>query len=97
MAGKFNEQMQKRALSIICPHLSYNESLAFLDMDSIFHHHSFLCSSLFSKVLDDEEHELLHLLPQDIPLSTILGKAKCLILVIKLIAQRIVLLTFSVI
>ena len=91
------ERVQKRALSIICPHLSYNESLAFLDMDWFFDHHSFLCSSLFSKVLDDKEHELHHLLPQDIPLSTILGKAKCLILVIKLIAQRIVLLIFSVI
>ena len=57
------EGLQKRALSIICPHLSYNESLAFLDMDSLFDHHSFLCSSLFSKILDDEEHKLHHLLP----------------------------------
>ena len=57
------ERVQKRALSIICPHLSYNESLAFLDMDSLFDHHSFLCSSLFSKILDDEEHKLHHLLP----------------------------------
>ena len=43
------EQVQIRALSIICPHLSYNESLAFLDMDSLFDHHSFLCSSLLVK------------------------------------------------
>ena len=57
------ERVQKRALSIICPHLSYNESLAFLDMNSLFDHHSFLCSSLFSKILDDEEHKLHHLLP----------------------------------
>ena len=62
------EQVEIRALSIICPHLSYNESLAFLDMDSLFDHHSFLCSSLFSKILDDEEHKLHHLLPQDIPM-----------------------------
>ena len=96
MAGKFNEWLQKRALSIICPHLSYNELLAFLDMDSIFNH-SFLRSSLFSKILDNEEHKLHHLLPQDIPLSTILGKAECLILVIKRIPQKIVLTTFSVI
>ena len=57
------ERVQKRALSIICPHLSYNESLTFLDMDSLFDHHSFLCSSLFSKILDDEEYKLHHLLP----------------------------------
>ena len=57
------ERVQKRALSIIFHHLSYNESLEFLDMDSLFDHHSFLCSSLFSKILDDEEHKLHHLLP----------------------------------
>lgn len=28
-----------------------------------FDHHSFLCSSLFSKILDDKEHKLHHMLP----------------------------------
>ena len=57
------KRVQKRALSIICSHLSYSESLAFLDMDSLFDHRSFLCSSLFNKILDDKEHKLHHLLP----------------------------------
>ena len=57
------EGVQKRASSFICPHLSYNELLAFLDMDSLFDHHSFLCSSLFSKILDNKEHKLHHFLP----------------------------------
>ena len=57
------ERGQKRALSIICPHLSYNESLTFLDMDSLFDHHSFLCTLLFGKILDDKGHRLHHLLP----------------------------------
>ena len=61
------ERVQKRALSIICPHLSYNESLAFLDMDSLFDHHSFLCSSLLSQILDDEAHNYTICFPQDIP------------------------------
>ena len=41
------ERVQKRALSIICPRLSYNESLAFLAMDSIFDHHSFFMQFTF--------------------------------------------------
>ena len=92
------EGVQKRALSIIFPHLSYNESLAFLDMDSLFDHHSFLWSSLFSKILDDEEHKLHHLLsPRHTPKYNFRKKVDCLILVMKLMGQRIVLLTFSVI
>ena len=57
------ERVQKRALLIICSHLSYSESLAFLDMDSLFNHHSFLCSSLFNEILDCKEHKLHLLLP----------------------------------
>ena len=57
------EQVQKRALSIICSDLSYSQSLAFLDMNSLFDRHSFLCNSLFSNILDDKEHKLHHLLP----------------------------------
>ena len=33
------ERVQKRALSIVCPHLSYNESLAFLDGEEHKLHH----------------------------------------------------------
>ena len=33
-------------------------------MDSLFDHHSFLCSCFFGKILDDKEHKLHHLLPQ---------------------------------
>ena len=32
-------------------------------MDSLFDHHSFLCTLLFGKILDDKEHKLHHLLP----------------------------------
>ena len=57
------ERVQKRALTVIHSHLSYSESLAFLDMDSLSNHHSFLCSSLNSKILDNKEHKLHPLLP----------------------------------
>ena len=32
-------------------------------MDSLFDHHSILCSSFLGKILDDKEHNLHHLLP----------------------------------
>ena len=32
-------------------------------MDSLFDHHSFLCSSFLGKILDDKEHKLHHSLP----------------------------------
>ena len=56
------ERVPKRALSIICSHLRYSESNAILDRDSLFDHHSLLCCSLLSKILDHKEHELHHLL-----------------------------------
>lgn len=57
------ERVRKRASSISCSHLSYSESIAFLHRDSLFDHHSVLCCSLLSKILDHKEYELHHLLP----------------------------------
>jgi len=57
------ERVQKRALSIICPTLSYDNALASLDLELLVVHHQRLCQSLFDNILEDSDHRLHHLLP----------------------------------
>ena len=57
------ERVQKRALSIICPTLSYDNALASLDLELLVVHHHRLCQSLFNSILEDTDHRLRHLLP----------------------------------
>ena len=57
------ERVQKRALSIICPTLSYDNALASLDLELLVVHHQRLCQSLFNSILEDTDHRLRHLLP----------------------------------
>ena len=42
------KRVQKRALSIICPTLSYDNALASLDLELLVVHHHRLCQSLFN-------------------------------------------------
>ena len=58
------ERVQKRALSIICPTLSYNSALASLELELLLVvHNQRLCQSLFDNILEDRDHRLHHLLP----------------------------------
>ena len=56
------EHVQKRALSIISPTLSYTNALAVLDLESLVLHQKCLSQSLFDNIFEDRDHCLLHLL-----------------------------------
>ena len=57
------ERVQKRALSIIYPYVSYNEALVQAGLSRLVDHHQDLCKSLFYNILEDTNHRLHHLLP----------------------------------
>ena len=48
--------VQKRALSVICPNLSYCSTLESLEMEPLADHHKGLCESLFDGILEDKAH-----------------------------------------
>ena len=56
-------RIEKRALSIILPSLSYNSACSFLGITPIAEHHSLLCSKLFDEVVSNPNHKLNSLLP----------------------------------
>ena len=57
------ERIQKRALTIIYPSLSYNEALTCMDLVSLNDHHLNLCKDLFNCIVNDKSHRLHYLLP----------------------------------
>ena len=57
------ERVQKRALSIIYPYVSYNEALVQAGLSRLADHHQDLCKSLFDNISEDKNHHLHHLLP----------------------------------
>ena len=60
------ERLRKRALSIICLTLSYDNALASSQLDLevfLVVHHQRLCQSLFDNILEDSDHRFHHLLP----------------------------------
>ena len=57
------ERVETRALSIICPTLSYDNSLASLDLGLLVVHHQRLCQPLPDNILEDNDHRFHHLLP----------------------------------
>ena len=57
------ERVQKRALSIIYPYVSYNEALVQAGLSRLADHHQDLCKSLFDNISEDKNHRLHHLLP----------------------------------
>ena len=61
------ERIQKRALRIIFPDLSYEDALITLNMKSLWLRREDLCSKLFKLIVDDENHKLHHLLPMNVP------------------------------
>ena len=57
------EQVQKRALKIMCPNLSYDEALTHVEIVPLSVHHSNICAMLFNEILSDSDHRLQALLP----------------------------------
>ena len=55
------EHIQKRALSIISPGLSYTDNLMKLNISSLRDRRLKLCKELFQSVISDTEHKLHHL------------------------------------
>ena len=54
------EGVQKRALSIICPTLSYDNAQASLVLELLVVYCQSLCQSLFDNILDCRDHRLHH-------------------------------------
>ena len=57
------ERLQKRALQIIQPDLSYAEALVALDITSLYERRKALSNALFDQIVRDQSHELHDLLP----------------------------------
>ena len=56
------ERIQKRALRIICPHISYRSALEASDLPLLSQRRSDLCQVYFNKLLNPE-HKLNSLIP----------------------------------
>lgn len=57
------ERLQKRALRIIQPDLSYAEALVALDITSLYERRQALSKALFDQIVRDQSHKLHELLP----------------------------------
>ena len=57
------EKLQKRALRIIYPTLSYPEALSEAKIDTLFDRRELMTKKLFEDVIDNTEHKLHELLP----------------------------------
>ena len=57
------ERLQKRALRIIQPDLSYDEALVALDITSLYGRRKALSNALFDQIVRDQSHKLHDLLP----------------------------------
>ena len=57
------ERIQKRALSIISPAMSYRECLDSLGLPTLYDRRNGLCRQLFDSIAINPGHKLYHLLP----------------------------------
>ena len=57
------ERIQKRAMSIICPGVSYDEALVIMNFKELATHHDEICESLFHTIVNENNHCLYKLLP----------------------------------
>ena len=55
------EGIQKRAMSIICPGVSYHEALVIMNFKELATHHGEICESLFHTIVNDNNHRLYKL------------------------------------
>ena len=60
---KLERDIQKRAMSIICPGVSYHEALVIMNFKELATHHDEICESLFHTIVNDNNHRLYKLLP----------------------------------
>ena len=60
---KLESDIQKRAMSIICPGVSYHEALVIMNFKELATHHDEICESLFHAIVNDNNHRLYKLLP----------------------------------
>ena len=58
-----SERIQKRALSIISPAVSYRECLDSLGLPTLYDRRNGLCRQLFDSIAINPGHKLYHLLP----------------------------------
>ena len=58
------ERIQRRALAIITPDLSYSESLLLYNMVSLEHRRSNQCNKFFESIVNNPDHKLHQLLPR---------------------------------
>ena len=58
------EHIQKRALKIIVPHLSYSESLIDLKLSTLEERRELLCRSFYENNYSDTSSKIFHLLPE---------------------------------
>ena len=65
------ERIQRRALRIIYPDISYQAALDKLNMVTLWERREKLCTELFNSVVNDENHKLHNLLPSK-PLNFII-------------------------
>ena len=57
------ERIQKRAMSTICPSVSYHEALVIMNFNELATHHNKICESHFHTIVNDNNHRLCKLLP----------------------------------
>ena len=57
------DRIQKRALRIICPDLSYAEAIEELDVETLKTRRKGLCTKVFKSMVNDKHHKIHHLLP----------------------------------
>ena len=60
------ERVQRRALRIIYPQLSYQDALDTLGLQTLYTRRCDLRNKLFGSILNDEEHKLRKLLPSKV-------------------------------
>ena len=57
------EHIQNRAMSIICPSVSYHDALIIItNFKVVATHHDQICESLFHTIVNDNNHRLYKLL-----------------------------------
>ena len=57
------ERIQKRAMSIICPSVTYHEALVIMTFEELATHDDEICELLFRTIVNDNNHHLYKLLP----------------------------------
>ena len=60
---ELERDIQKKAMSIICPGVSYHEALVIMNFKELATHHDEICESLFHTIVNENNKNLYKLLP----------------------------------